>query len=174
MSFLLLSPGDFKWEMAEFPNVLIGDFSTRNWSEDSCCPSFFFFLKGLLIFSNWPFVVFDVSLSHFSVCFFFLSSPDNSETPGRKCSSWPLFPPEFQVFYLGHCYFVSFSSPARVAFSENTKKKKNSFEIDQAAAHPRPVALASACKLHDMTIENPIADEHQGRATFRWWHGRRK
>ena len=124
MSFLLLSPGDFKWEMAEFPNVLIGDFSTRNWSEDSCCPSFFFFLKGLLIFSNWPFVVFDVSLSHFSVCFFFLSSPDNSETPGRKCSSWPLFPPEFQVFYLGHCYFVSFSSPARVAFSENTKKKK--------------------------------------------------
>ena len=76
---------------------------------------------------------------------------------------------------LGHCYsFLCFSSPARVAFSENTKKKKTSFEIDQAAARPRPVTLASACKLHDTTIENCKADENQGRATFRWWHGRRK
>ena len=57
-----------------------------------------FLLKGLLIFSNWSFVVFDVSLSIFSVCFCFLSSPDNSETPAGKCSSWPLFPPKFQVF----------------------------------------------------------------------------
>ena len=65
----------------------------------------FFFLKGLLIVSNWSFVVFDVSLSHFSVCFFFLSSLDNSETPGRKYSSWPVFPPEFQVFYLTESLF---------------------------------------------------------------------
>ena len=67
----------------------------------------------------------------------------------------------------GHCYyFLCFSSPARVAFSENTKKKKTSFEIDQAAARPRPVTLASACKLHDTTIENPKADENQGESHF--------
>ena len=65
----------------------------------------FFFLKGLLIFSNCSFVVFDVSLSHFSVCFFFLSSAHNSETPDRKCSSWPFFPPEFRDFYLTESLF---------------------------------------------------------------------
>ena len=74
----------------------------------------------------------------------------------------------------GHCYyFLCFSSPGRVAFSENTKKQ-TSFKIDQAAARPHPVTLASACKLHDRKIENRKADENQGRATFRWWHGRRK
>ena len=64
---------------------------------------------------------------------------------------------------------------ARSFLRKYQKKKKTSFEIDQAAAaRPRPVTLASACKLHDTTIENHKADENQGRATFRWWHGRRK
>ena len=56
---------------------------------------------------------------------------------------------------LGHCYYFLCSSlPARVAFSENTKKK-TFFEIDQAAAHPSPATLASACKLHDTTDWKP-------------------
>ena len=53
-------------------------------------------------------------------------------------------------------------------------KKKTFFEIDQAAARPRPVTLTSSCKLHDTTIENHKADENQGRVTFRWWHEQRK
>ena len=45
---------------------------------------------------------------------------------------------------LGHCYyFLCFSSPARVAFSENTPKKKKNFEIDQAAARSHSPLLAS-------------------------------
>ena len=50
-------------------------------------------------------------------------------------------------FFLGHCYyFLCFSLPARVAFSENTKKKKAS--KSRAAARPHSPLL------HDSDFEH--------------------
>ena len=61
---------------------------------------------------------------------------------------------------LGHCYyFLCFSLPARVAFSENTKKKKiPSIKLLPARARS---SLASACNLHGTAIENRTDDGNQ-------------
>ena len=54
-------------------------------------------------------------------------------------SAWALIQYAFYFSILGHCYyFLCFSSPARVAFSENTKKKKKNFRNRPSCCPPAP------------------------------------